>query len=117
MDKPILSKEAFKNINMDEIDFENGLLNILERLIYRGEVEDIREARVFYGDDRIRKEIVNSKCLGPLQVNFCCVNFGLKTIDFKFYKEGNFRAYPEFENCPDELEDVYLRWQSCHSMS
>jgi hypothetical protein len=50
---------------MDKIDFENGALNVLERVIYRGELDDIRAVRAFYGDDRIRKEIINSKCLGP----------------------------------------------------
>jgi hypothetical protein len=56
MDKPVLSARAFKNVDIDEIDFENGALNVLERVVYRGELDDIRSVRAFYGNDRIRKE-------------------------------------------------------------
>ena|ERR1700729_4162240 len=117
MGKPVLSMSAFKNVDMEDIDFENDALNVLERVAYRGELDDIRAVRAFYGDDRIRKEIVNSKCLGPLEVNFCCLIFDLKTTDFKFYKEGNFRPYPEFKNCPEGLEDIYARWEISQRMS
>lgn len=117
MDNPVLSKQAFKNIDIDEIDFENGALNVLERVIYRGSLDDFFAVRAFYGDERIRKEIVNSKCFGPKEVSFCCLIFDLKTADFKFYKEGNFRAYPEFKNCPEELQDIYIEWEISQSMS
>ena len=117
MGKPVLSMSAFKNVDMEDIDFENDALNVLERVAYRGELDDIRAVRAFYGDDRIRKEIVNSKCLGPLEVNFCCLIFDLKTTDFKFYKEGSFKSRPEFKTCPKGLEDVYFRWQISQRMS
>jgi hypothetical protein len=110
MDKPILSKRAFKNVNMDEIDYENGALNVLERIIYRGFMEDIFAVSQFYGEDRIRKEIINSKCLGPKEVNFCCLIFDMEISDFKHYKEGRFRAFPEFKDYPEELADHDLVW-------
>jgi hypothetical protein len=113
MDKPFLSQCAFKNVDMDKIDFENDGLNVT----YRGTLDDFLAVRAFNGDDRIRKEIANSKCLGPLEVNFCCLIFDLKAADFKFYKEGSFRAYPEFKNCPQGLEDVYARWEISQRMS
>jgi len=103
MDKPVLSKQAFKDVDMDEIDYENGVLRVFERVMYRGNDDDIREIRRFYGDERIRKEIVNSKCFGPKEVNFCCFIFDLKLEDFIYYKAGAFRAYPEFKDCPDDF--------------
>jgi len=104
MDKPVLSKQAFMNVDLEEIDYKNGMLNILERVIYRGSREDIIAVRDYYGDKRIRKEIINTKCFGPKEVNFCCLIFKLKTTDFKYYKEGRFRAYPEFKDCPEDFE-------------
>lgn|GEM_PF-799832 len=106
MDKPVLSKQAFKNVDMDEIDYENGMLNVLERVMYKGSEDDFRELRRFYGDERIRKEIINTKCFGPKEVNFCCFIFNLKRDDFKYYKEGAFRAYPEFKDCPEDLQYI-----------
>jgi hypothetical protein len=104
MNKPILSKQAFWDVDMDKIDYENDVLNILERLIYRGTWEDFLAIRNFYGDKKINEEIVYAKCFGPKEVNFCCLIFNLKITDFIYYKEGLFRAYPEFKNCPDDFE-------------
>jgi len=89
---------------MDNVDFENGALNILERVIYRGSREDFMAVRKFYGDKRIRKEIIQTKCFGPKEISLCCLIFKLKTADFKYYKEGQFRAYPEFKDCPEDFE-------------
>jgi uncharacterized protein DUF6922 len=103
MDKPVLSKQAFWDVDMDKIDYENGVLNILERIIYKGNNRDFMAIRKFYGDKRIRREIIHTKCFGPKEVNFCCLIFKLKTTDFINYKEGRFRAYPEFEDCPEDF--------------
>jgi hypothetical protein len=104
MDKPVLSKQAFKNVDMDNIDFEKDMLNILERVVYRGSPEDFMAVRKFYGDKRTRKEIIHTKCFGPKEINFCCFIFKLKNSDFIYYKEGQFRAYPEFKDCPEDFE-------------
>jgi len=110
MDKPILSKRAFWDVDMEKIDYEKGALNVLERIMYRGSMEDIIAVREFYGDDGIKKEIINSKCLGPKEVNFCCFIFGMELTDFRYYKEGRFRAFPEFKDYPEDLADHDLVW-------
>jgi hypothetical protein len=103
MEKPVLSRWAFKNVDMDKIDYQKDILNVLERVTYRGTREDFIALRKFYGDKRIRKEIIHTKCFGPKEVNFCCLIFNLKTTDFINYKEGLFRAYPEFKDCPEDF--------------
>jgi hypothetical protein len=110
MDKPVLSKQAFKNVEMDKVDYENGSLNILERIIYKGSPDDFMTIRKFYGIKRIRKEIVHTKCFGPKEINFCCLILKLKTTDFINYKEGRFRAYPEFNDCPEDFEYPDYAW-------
>ena len=57
-------------MDLDDIDYENGMLNVLERVIYRGTIDDFLAIRKFYGDKRIRKSIVYTKCFGPKEVNF-----------------------------------------------
>lgn len=71
--------------------------------MYKGTFDDLNELRRYYSDERIRKEIINTKCFGPKEVNFCCFIFNLQLNDFKYYKEGAFRAYPEFKDCPEDL--------------
>jgi hypothetical protein len=115
MDKPILSSRAFKNVNMDELDYENAILNILERIILKGTEDDFVAIRKFYGDKKIRKHIIHAKCLGPKDVHFCCLIFKLKTTDFIYYKVGQFKAYPEFKDCPDDFEYPEYAWATFQS--
>ena len=104
MDKPILSKQAFWDVDMDKLDYDSAILNILERIILKGTEGDFFAIRKFYGDKKIRKEIIHAKCLAPKEVNFCCLIFKLKTTDFIYYKEGQFKAYPEFKDWPEDFE-------------
>ena len=104
MDKPILSKQAFKNVDMNSIDYENDMLNVLERILLRGSEDDFREIRRFYGDKKICAKIIYTKCFGPKEVSFCCLIFNLKITDFVNYEVGRFRAYPEFKDCPADFE-------------
>jgi hypothetical protein len=104
MDKPILSKQAFWDVDMDNIDYKNAMLNVLERILLRGSEDDFREIRRFYGDKKIREKIIYIKCFGPKEVNFCCLIFNLKTTDFVHYEAGRFKAYPEFKDCPADFE-------------
>ena len=108
MDKPVLSNKAFKYVNMDEIDFQKDILNVLESIAYKGSIDDFFEITRFYGDERIRKAIVQTKCFGPREVNFYCLMFDLKPADFINYKAGRFRAYPEFKDCPDDFYHEHL---------
>lgn len=85
MDKPVLSKQAFWDVNMDTIDYEKHARYVMEKVIDRGSFEDFREIVKFYGNKKIRKEIINAKWLGDKEINFCCVVFNLKPTDFKCY--------------------------------
>ena len=95
---------------MGNVDYQNDVLNVLERIVYRGTPEDFMAVKEFYGDKRIRKEIVRTKCFGPKEVAFCCLMFKLKTTDFINYKKGLFIAYPKFEDCPDDFEYPNYAW-------
>lgn len=109
MDKPVLSSRAFRYVDKDTLDYDSGMLNIFERVMYKGSFDNFIALRKFYGDKKIRKEIINTKCFGPKEVNFCCFIFNLKTAtDFIYYKEGRFRAYPEFKYCPEDLYYEHL---------
>lgn len=86
-DKPILSKQAFWDVDMDQIDYEKNALNVIERVIQWGTFEDFIQLRNFYNEDTIRKEIVKTKWIGDKEINFCCLVFKLKIADFKYYKK------------------------------
>jgi hypothetical protein len=78
--------------------------------MYRGSPEDVKALVKFYGEKRVREEIINTKCFGPREVSFCCLILKLRPTDFKYYKEGQFRAYPEFKDCPEDFEFPDYAW-------
>ena len=82
MNKPILSKQAFWDVDMDKIDYEKNARHVIEKVIDRGSFKDFIHLRNFYGDKRIREEIVNAKWLGDKEIYFCCAVFNLEPKDF-----------------------------------
>jgi len=85
MDKPILSKQAFWDVDMDKIDYEKNARHVIEKVVDRGSFEDFIQLMNFYGDKKIRKEVVNAKWLGDKEIYFCCAIFNLKPEDFKCF--------------------------------
>lgn len=85
MDKPVLSKQAFWDVDMDKIDYEKKAGYVIEKIIDWGTFEDFIQLRRFYGDRKIRKEIVNAKWLGDKEIYFCCAIFNLEPKDFKCF--------------------------------
>ncbi|MBC7915158.1 MAG: hypothetical protein H7Y07_13655 [Pyrinomonadaceae bacterium] len=83
--KPQLSQQAFWDVDMNNIDYNKYARFIVEKIIERGTFQDFKELRNFYGDERIKKEVVNAKWLGDKEIYFCCEIFGLKPHDFKCY--------------------------------
>jgi len=93
MNKPQLSKQAFWDVNMESIDYEKHALYVMEKVIDRGSFNDFINLRKFYGDDRIKEEVIYTKVFGPKEVSFCCAIFNLTPKDFNY--PPNRPAYPE----------------------
>ena len=63
LQKPILNKRIFWDVNFDALDYNSRSSFIIERVFERGDVEDIRQVRRFYGDERVKEVLLNSKYL------------------------------------------------------
>lgn len=96
MNKPVLSKQAFWDVDMDQIDYEKDMLAIFEKVMYRGTPDDFFTLAKFYGDERIRKEIIHTKNFGPKEINFCCIIFKMEPDDFIYHRIGQSKIPPEF---------------------
>jgi hypothetical protein len=51
--KPIFHKRIFWDVNFENLDYENKANFIIERVFERGDVEDIRNCRRYYGDEKL----------------------------------------------------------------
>lgn len=49
--KPIFEKRIFGDVNFEKIDYDAKANFVIERVFERGDVEDIRQCRRYYGDE------------------------------------------------------------------
>lgn len=61
--KPYDNKRIFWDVDYTKLDFENRSSFIIERVFERGDVEDIRQCRRFYGDEKVQKVLLEAKFL------------------------------------------------------
>jgi hypothetical protein len=61
--KPFDNKRIFWDVDSDKMDYTAKASFIIERVFERGDVEDIRMCRRYYGDEKIEHALVNAKYL------------------------------------------------------
>ncbi|MGN6396124.1 MAG: DUF6922 domain-containing protein [Mucilaginibacter sp.] len=87
MNKPILSKRAFWDVNMDTIDYEKHAGYVVEKVIERGKDDDFKNLLKFYGYQRVKELALQANWLSDISINFCCALFKVKPTDFKCYEK------------------------------
>ena len=85
--KPYDNKRIFWDVDYTKLDFENRSSFIIERVFERGDVEDIRQCRRFYGDEKVANALLNAKWLMPQTVNLASALFDNKPQDYRCYKQ------------------------------
>ncbi|WP_300597259.1 hypothetical protein [Niabella sp.] len=83
--KPILNKRIFWDTDFLKLDYEGHAASIIERVFERGDVEDIRQIRRFYGDEKIIDILTNAKWLRYDIFLFVKNLFNLKSEAFRCY--------------------------------
>jgi hypothetical protein len=91
MDKPVLSKQAFWDVDMDKIDYKANAVHVVEKVIERGKAEDFKSLLRFYGFEKVKDLALQANWLSEMSINFCCALFKVKPTDFKCYvkKQSN----------------------------
>jgi hypothetical protein len=62
-EKPIFHKRIFWDVDFENIDYDAKAAFVIERVFERGDVPDIRNCRRYYGDDKVREVLLNTKFL------------------------------------------------------
>ncbi len=60
---PLLARRIFWDVDFDKLDYDAKASFIIERVFERGDVEDIRQCRRYYGDEQIRVVLLNAPFL------------------------------------------------------
>lgn len=86
MDKPVLSKQAFWDVDMDKIDYEKNAAHVIAKVFDRGTIDDIISILNFYDEDKIKNALLNVRYLSSNAMAFASVLFNLKLANFRCYK-------------------------------
>ncbi|WP_214071639.1 hypothetical protein [Mucilaginibacter sp. dw_454] len=87
MNKPAISKQAFWDVDMDNIDYEKNARFVVEKVIERGKAEDFETLLAYYGFERVKQLAQQALWLSDISINFCCTLFKIKPTDFKCYEK------------------------------
>ena len=85
MQKPVLNKRIFWDTDFEKIDYDKSYRSIIERVFERGDVEDIRQVRRYYGDNKVKESLTKAKWLRFDIFVFCKNLFNLQKEDFRCY--------------------------------
>ncbi len=61
--KPVFQKRIFWDVDFEKIDYDAKANFVIERVFERGDVEDIRQCRRYYGDEKVSEALLNTKYL------------------------------------------------------
>ena len=91
MDKPNLDKRIFWDVEFEKLDYELYANFIIERVFERGDVEDIRQVRRFYGDEKVKFALTNAKWLSKVTLSLAKAVLGNNNEDYRCYilKQSN----------------------------
>jgi hypothetical protein len=62
-EKPIFDKRIFWDVNFEKLDYDLRANFVIERVFERGDVDDIRQCRRYYGDEKVTQALLNAKYL------------------------------------------------------
>lgn len=83
--KPVFEKRIFWDVNFEHIDYDAKANFVIERVFERGDVEDIRQCRRYYGDEKVASALLNAKYL-PLQtLHFASAIIDKPLTEFRCY--------------------------------
>jgi hypothetical protein len=83
--KPILNKRIFWDVVFENINYETKANFVIERVFERGDVDDIRNCRRFYGDDKISETLLKAKFLPETRMYLASAVTNKPLTEFRCY--------------------------------
>lgn len=84
--KPVFNKRIFWDVAFDKLDYDKKAVFVIERVFERGDVEDIRQCRRYYGDKRVTEVLLNAKYLPERRLHLAAAVIDKPYTEFRCYK-------------------------------
>lgn len=93
---PVFARRIFWDVDFDKLDYEGKASFIIERVFDRGDVEDIRQCRRYYGDERVIDALLKAKSLRLDTLHFVSAIFDKPLVAFRCYalRQSNPELFP-----------------------
>ena len=93
---PIFEKRIFWDIDFEKLDYDAKANFVIERVFERGDVEDIRQCRCYYGDEKITEVLLNTRFLPEHRIHLASAVIGKPLEEFRCYtlRQLNPGLYP-----------------------
>jgi len=83
--KPIFNKRIFWDTDFEAIDYDKSYRSVITRVFERGDVEDIRQCRRYYGDEKIKETLTTVKWLPKHSVYLAAAVLENELTDYRCY--------------------------------
>jgi hypothetical protein len=85
VDKPFFNDRIFWDTDVEKLDYQRHARVIIERVFERGDVEDIRNCRRHYGDEKVRDVLLRAKFLPATRMYLASAVVNRPLKDFRCY--------------------------------
>lgn len=94
--KPIFNKNIFWDVEFEKLDYNKYANWTIERVFERGDVEDIRQCRRYYGDDKVKEALLAAKYISQNRIYLASAVINEPIEKFKCYitRQLNPTLYP-----------------------
>lgn len=83
--KPIFNKRIFGDVVFENINYDAKANFVIERVFERGDVDDIRNCRRYYGDEKVTEALLNAKFLSIKRLYLASAVINKPITEFKCY--------------------------------
>ena len=92
--EPVFQKRIFWDVNFEALDYDKKSSFVIERVFERGDVEDIRQCRRYYGDHKITSVLTVAKWLSIQTIYLASAIFNNQLTDYKCYNTEQLSPTP-----------------------
>lgn len=82
---PVFNKRIFWDVDFEKLDYDAKARFVIERVFDRGDVEDIRNCRRYYGDEKVTEVLLNAKFLSETTMYLASAVINRPLKDFRCY--------------------------------
>ncbi len=83
--KPIFNPRIFWDVDYEKLDVDLRANFVIERVFERGDVEDIRQCRRYYGDEKVMQSLLTAKYLPLETIHFASAIIDKPLNEFRCY--------------------------------